>query len=249
MTSVDELFTLSVLISFTTLVLMELALGIDNVVFVSLMLGHMPQKDRARGRRLWLVSGILVRSSLLIGFIALLSNGEATLFAIAGHAFSVRHLILILAGAFLLYRAVKDIRLRMEGERRKAPTGLKAEGFGAVMLQVVLLDAVLSFDSVLTAIGLGANLEVMILAVVVAMIAMFYFAKSISAFIERNPTFKILALCFLGVVGFMLAFEGLEPLHHSKIPIGYAYAAMAFSFGVELLNMRMRKKNGKEAEG
>lgn len=126
---------------------------------------------------------------------------------------------------------------------------MKAKGFGALMLQVVLLDAVLSFDSVLTAIGLGANLEVMILAVVIAMIAMFYFAKSISNFIERNPTFKILALCFLGVVGFMLFFEGLEPLHHSEIPKTYAYVAMAFSFGVELLIMKMRKDKDTGAGG
>lgn len=249
MTPLDELLTFSVLISFATLVLMEVALGIDNVVFVSLMLGHMPEKDRARGRRLWMVFGILVRSGLLIGLITLVNNGEATLFALYGHEFSLRHLILVLAGAFLLYKAVNDIHLRMEGVRRKAPASVKAKGFGALMLQVVLLDAVLSFDSVLTAIGLGANLEVMILAVVIAMIAMFYFAKSISNFIERNPTFKILALCFLGVVGFMLFFDGLEPLHHSEIPKSYAYVAMAFSFGVELLIMKMRKDKDTGAGG
>ncbi|MEO8734236.1 MAG: TerC family protein, partial [Flavobacteriales bacterium] len=110
------------------------------------------------------------------------------------------------------------------------------------MVQVVLMDAIFSFDSILTAIGLGKHVEVMILAVVVAMIIMFYFAKGISAFIDKNPTFKILALSFLVLVGFMLFFEGLEPFHHSKIPKGYAYVAMGFSFGVELLNMKMRKK-------
>ena len=245
----EDLFTLSALMSLVTLTLLEVALGINNVVFVSLMLNHMPKKYRARGRRLWMVLGILVRSGMLIGLLALVNNGEITLIAFSGHIFSLSHLILILAGIFLLYKAVKDIHLRMEGGSREAPPGVKATGFGALMLQVVLLDAVLSFDSVLTAIGLGANMEVMILAVVIAMIVLFYFAKGISSFIGKHPTFMILALCFLMVVGFMLFFEGLEPLHHSEIPKEYAYVAIAFSFGVELLNIKMRKVKDTGAGG
>ena len=248
MMPIDELFTLSSLASLATLALMEIVLGIDNVVFVSLMLGHMPEKDRVRGRRLWMIFGILVRSGLLVGLIMLVNKGDTTLLTVAGGEFSLRHIILLFAGMFLLYRAVKDIHDRMEGRQEATNTNLKAKGFGALMLQVVLLDTVLSFDSVLTAIGLGKNLAVMILAVVIAMVIMFYFAKSISNFIERNPTFKMLALSFLALVGFMLFFEGLEPLHHSEIPKGYAYGAMAFSLGVELLNMKMRKRKRKRKE-
>lgn len=240
MTPLDELLTFSALISLVTLALLEIVLGIDNVIFVSIILGRMPPKDRKRGRRLWVILGILMRSGLLIGLTTLVKHGDTALFTIAGNGFSLKHVILFGGGVFLLYKAVMEIHDRIEG-KGEIKTDIKAKSFGALMVQVVLVDAVFSFDSILTAIGLGKHVEVMILAVVIAMIIMFYFAKGISTFIEANPTFKMLALSFLVMVGFMLFFEGLEPIHHSEIPKGYAYVAMAFSFGVELLNMKMRK--------
>lgn len=248
MTPIDELLTFSALISLVTLALLEIVLGIDNVIFVSLILGRMPKKQRNRGRRLWVIFGILMRSGLLVGLTTLVKHGDTTLFTIAGDGFSLRHVILFAGGVFLLYKAVMEIHERIEGHT-ETTTHVKAKTFGALMVQVVLVDAIFSFDSILTAIGLGKHVEVMILAVVVAMIIMFFFAKGISAFIDQNPTFRMLALSFLVMVGFMLFFEGLEPFHHSEIPKGYAYVAMAFSFGVELLNMKMRKKKKNKGAG
>ena len=238
----EDLFTLNALISLITLALLEVVLGIDNVIFVSIILGRMPEKDRTRGRRLWMIAGILMRTGLLLGLTTLVKHGDKPLLHIEEYDFTLRHIILFIGGLFLLYKAVMEIHGKIEGEEGHPRTEVKAKGFGALMVQIVLVDAVFSFDSILTAIGLGNHVEVMVLAVVIAMFVMFFFAQAISTFIEKHPTLKMLALSFLVMVGFMLFFEGLEPLHHSEIPKGYAYVAMAFSFGVELLNMRVRKK-------
>ena len=237
----EDLFTLSALVSLITLALLEIVLGIDNVIFVSIILGRMPEQDRARGRRLWMIAGIIMRSALLLGLTALVKHGDKALFTIAGDDFTLRHVILFAGGLFLLYKAVMEIHEKIEGDEGHVDANVKAKGFGALMAQIILVDAVFSFDSILTAIGLGKHVEVMIAAVIIAMVVMFYFAQGISTFIEKHPTLKMLALSFLVMVGFMLFFEGLEPVHHSEIPKGYAYVAMAFSFGVELLNMKMRK--------
>jgi len=237
----EDLFTLNALVSLITLALLELVLGIDNVIFVSIILGRMSEQDRARGRRLWMIYGILMRCALLLGLTTLVKHGDTALFGIAGYDFTLRHVILFAGGLFLLYKAVMEIHDKLEGEEGHKETSIKAKSFGALMAQVILVDAVFSFDSILTAIGLGSHVEVMIAAVVIAMFVMFFFAQAISSFIEKHPTLKMLALSFLVMVGFMLFFEGLEPLHHSEIPKGYAYIAMAFSFGVELLNMKVRK--------
>ncbi len=238
----DELFSLASLISLVTLALLEIVLGIDNVIFVSIILGRMPQKDRLRARRLWMILGILMRSGLLIGLGWLVKNGENELFSVAGYGFNLRNLIMFFGGLFLLYKAVKEIHHKLEGQDEKPDTQGKTSSFGAMMTQIVIVDAVFSFDSIVTAIGLAQHVEIMIAAVIIAMIVMFFFASAISGFIEKHPALKMLALSFLVMVGFMLFFEGLEPIHHSEIPKGYAYIAMAFSFGVELLNMKARKK-------
>ena len=237
----EDLFTLSALVSLITLALLEIVLGIDNVIFVSLILGRMPAKEQARGRRLWMVFGILMRTALLLGLTTLVKHGDKALFSIGEYDFSLRHVVLFAGGLFLLYKAVMEIHEKLEGEEGHKEVNVKAKSFGALMVQIVLVDAVFSFDSILTAIGLGKHVEVMIAAVIIAMFVMFFFAQAISGFIEKHPTLKMLALSFLVMVGFMLFFEGLEPLHHSEIPKGYAYVAMAFSFGVELLNMKVRK--------
>jgi predicted tellurium resistance membrane protein TerC len=162
---------------------------------------------------------------------------------VAGYAFNLRNLIMLFGGLFLLYKAVKEIHHKLEGEETDPTAKTKASTFGALMTQIILVDAVFSFDSIVTAIGLAKHIEIMMVAVVIAMIVMFFFANNISGFIEKHPALKMLALSFLVMVGFMLFFEGLEPVHGSHIPKGYAYVAMAFSFAVELLNMRYDRRN------
>lgn len=238
----EDLFTLSALVSLITLCLLEIVLGIDNVIFVSIILGRMPQKEQTRGRRLWMVFGILMRTALLLGLTTLVKHGDKALFSIGEHDFTLRHVVLLAGGLFLLYKAVMEIHEKLEGDEGHKEMNVKSKSFGALMTQIILVDAVFSFDSILTAIGLGKHVEVMIAAVIIAMFVMFFFAQAISRFIEKHPTLKMLALSFLVMVGFMLFFEGLEPFHHSEIPKGYAYVAMAFSFGVELLNIKMRKR-------
>ena len=237
----EELFSVASLISLVTLTVLEIVLGIDNVIFVSIILGRMPEQDRLRARRIWMIGGILLRSALLIGLGWLVKHGETALFHIGEVPISLRDLIMFCGGLFLLYKAVKEIHEKLEGgEEHVAPSAGK-KAFSAMVVQILLVDAVFSFDSIVTAIGLADHVQIMIVAVIIAMIVMFFFASAISKFIEKHPALKMLALSFLVMVGFMLFFEGLEPFHHSEIPKGYAYVAMAFSFGVELLNMRSRK--------
>jgi len=238
----EELLTLQGIIALLTLTTLEIALGIDNVIFVSIILGRMPEEKRLTARRIWMVGGIALRSALLLGLGWLVANGENELFHVASFSFNLRNTIMLAGGLFLLYKAVKEIHHKVEGGDGVRQGPAKAAGsFAALMGQILVIDAVFSFDSIVTAIGLAKHVEVMIAAVVIAMIVMFFFAQRISGFIEQHPTLKMLALSFLVLVGFMLFFEGLEPVHESQIPKGYAYFAMAFSFAVELLNMRVRR--------
>ena len=238
----EELLTLQGIIALLTLTTLEIALGIDNVIFVSIILGRMPEEKRLTARRIWMVGGIALRSALLLGLGWLVANGENELFHVGSFSFNLRNTIMLAGGLFLLYKAVKEIHHKVEGGDGVRQGPAKAAGsFAALMGQILVIDAVFSFDSIVTAIGLAKHVEVMIAAVVIAMIVMFFFAQRISGFIEQHPTLKILALSFLVLVGFMLFFEGLEPVHESHIPKGYAYFAMAFSFVVELLNMRVRR--------
>ncbi len=236
-----DLFTLDALISLVTLAALEIVLGIDNVIFVSIILGRIPQEKRLRARRIWMIGGILVRSLLLISLGWLLKNGENELFKYFGYGFNLHNCIMLGGGLFLLYKSVKEVHEKLEsGEEHAKPTKAST-GFTALIIQILVVDMVFSFDSIVTAIGLAKHVEVMIIAVVIAMVVMFFFSQGISHFIEKHPALKMLALSFLTLVGFMLFFEGLEPIHHSTIPKGYAYFAMAFSFGVEMLNMKARK--------
>jgi predicted tellurium resistance membrane protein TerC len=250
----EGIFTLDALISLLTLSLLEIVLGIDNVIFVSILLGRLPENQRKKARRLWIILGIAVRSSLLIGLGWLVANGSNELFGftISGkhYGFNLRNCIMFVGGLFLLFKTVKEIHAKLEGEEEVHVEGQPSTGkskFGAVITQIVLVDMVFSFDSIITAIGMAQHVPVMIVAVMLAMIVMFFFADTISKFIEKHPTFKILALSFLIMVGFSLFFEGLEPLHHSHINKAYIYVAMAFSFGVEILNLQISKKARKAA--
>jgi predicted tellurium resistance membrane protein TerC len=222
-------------IAFFTLVALELVLGVDNVIFISILASKLPvaQQQRARvtGLGLAVVSRILLLFSLswIIGL-------SAPLFSVFGHEVSGRDLILILGGLFLLGKSTYEIHQKLEGVEGHTSTRVKASFF-SVIVQILLLDVVFSLDSVITAVGMVDQLEIMIAAVVIAAIAMILLAKPLSEFVDRHPTIKILALSFLLLIGFTLIVEGL----HQHIPKGYIYFAMGFSVLVELLNLRLRK--------
>ena len=243
----EHLFTIDSLISLLTLATLEIVLGIDNVIFVSILMGRLDKSKHLKARRIWMIGGITVRIALLMALGWLVRNGNQELFSVFGYGFNLRNVIMFIGGLFLLYKTVKEIHGKLEGEDLTDETVKKPAraSFGSVMGQIILVDMIFSFDSIITAVGLAKHVEIMMVAVVIAMIVMFLFAQRISNFIHKHPTLKMLALSFLLMVGFSLFFEGLEPLHHAEIPKGYIYFAMAFSFGVELLNMYMRKKDKK----
>ncbi|HEV9036351.1 MAG TPA: TerC family protein [Puia sp.] len=239
-----QLFSWDSLVSLVTLIVLEIVLGIDNVIFVSIIIGRLPSHQQLAARRVWMVAGSLVRSGLLLGLGWLVTSGNTKLFSLAGYGFSTRNLIMTAGGLFLLYKTVREIHEKLEGDPQEGEEATDEENpsFWGLVAQLVLVDTVFSFDSIVTAVGLAQQIAVMITAVVLAMILMFFFSRSIANFINRRPTVKILALSFLLMIGFSLLFEGLEPLHHMHIDKGYIYFSMAFAFGVELLNSRVRKK-------
>ena len=238
------LFSLASLVSLLTLIVLEIVLGIDNVIFVSIIIGRLPVHQQLAGRRVWMIAGMLVRSGLLLCLGWLVTSGNRQLFSLAGYGFSTRNLIMVAGGLFLLYKTVRELHEKMEGDPQEGgeAAGEEKPSFWGLVAQLVLVDTVFSFDSIVTAVGLAQQIAVMITAVVLAMFLMFFFSQAIADFINRRPTVKILALSFLLMVGFSLLFEGLEPLHHMHIDKGYIYFSMAFAFGVELLNSRIRKK-------
>jgi predicted tellurium resistance membrane protein TerC len=243
-----SLLTADSLISLITLALLEIVLGIDNVIFVSILMGRLKEKDKLKARRIWMLLGITVRILLLLGLGWLVANGNKELFGLdikdTHYGFNLRNMILFGGGLFLLYKTVKEIHGKLEGEEHLNADSKKAEAsFAGIIAQIILIDMIFSFDSIITAVGMAKHVEIMIIAVVIAMIIMFFFSEKISSFIHKHPTLKMLALSFLLMVGFSLFFEGLQPLHGSHIEKGYIYFAMAFSFGVELLNMRMIRKS------
>ena len=241
------LFSIDSLISLITLALLEIVLGIDNVIFVSILMGRLPDDKKLLSRKIWMVLGIAVRTILLLGLGWLVTNGNTEIVSLdiaEKHiGFTLRNLILLAGGLFLLYKTVKEIHEKLEGDEEfNLGNKKKKASFANIMTQIVLVDMIFSFDSIITAVGMAKHVEIMICAVVIAMIIMFFFSEKISTFIHKHPTLKMLALAFLLMVGFSLFFEGLQPIHGSHIEKGYIYFAMAFSFGVEMLNMWMRKK-------
>jgi predicted tellurium resistance membrane protein TerC len=203
------------------------------------------EKQKLTARRTWMFAGIAVRVLLLMGIGWLVNNGNkeiSFLQELTGFGFTVKNLILLAGGLFLLYKTVKEIHHKLEGDEGTINPQEKKSSFGSILAQIIILDMVFSFDSIITAVGLAKIVKVMIIAVIIAMIIMFFFSDRISTFIHKHPTLKMLALAFLLMVGFSLFFEGLEPIHHSHIDKTYIYVAMAFSFSVELLNLWMRKK-------
>ncbi|KXK05995.1 MAG: Integral membrane protein TerC family protein [Acidobacteria bacterium OLB17] len=232
----EWIFDPQIWIAFFTLSLLELVLGIDNIIFISILSGRLPEKDQPRARFVGLALALVMRVGLLFS-LSWVMGLTTPLFTVFGNALSGRDLILVLGGLFLLFKSTHEIHSALEGEEGGSSRTVYA-GFTAVIVQIMLLDIVFSLDSVITAIGMVNNVWVMIAAVVVSIIAMMLFAGSIGAFVQRHPTLKMLALSFLLMIGFSLIVEGLE--YH--IPKGYIYFAMAFSVMVEFLNIRLRKK-------
>jgi predicted tellurium resistance membrane protein TerC len=234
---VTELLTSENLIALLTLSSLEIVLGIDNIVFISILVAKLPRERQARARRIGLLLAMGMRIALLLA-ISWVMGLTAPLFSITaiGQEFSGRDLILLLGGLFLVAKATWEIHDKLEGAEhsQRAP---RAASFGAILLQIVLLDIVFSLDSVITAVGMARDVEIMVAAVVIAVLVMMVFAGTISAFIERHPTMKMLALSFLLLIGVVLIADGFGQ-HVSK---GYIYFAMAFSLFVELLNLRLRR--------
>ncbi|GAO01594.1 TerC family protein [Anaeromyxobacter sp. PSR-1] len=223
-------------ISLVTLSAMEIVLGIDNVVFLTILAGRLPQEQQGKARKLGLAFALLTRLGLLFA-ISWVMGLTRPLFEVLGREISGRDLILLGGGLFLIAKATHEIHDKLEVEHAEARKAGGGAAFWAVIVQIALLDIVFSLDSVITAVGMAKHLPVMVAAMVLAVGVMLIFADAIGGFVERHPTIKMLALSFLILIGVMLVAEGLG----RHIEKGYVYFAMAFSLGVELLNMRVRK--------
>ncbi|MFH1057344.1 MAG: TerC family protein [Pseudomonadota bacterium] len=240
-----DLLSLEALIALITLTALEIVLGIDNIVFIAILTGRLPAAQQPGARRLGLMLAMVMRILLLIA-ITWVMRLTAPLFSFWDHAFSGRDLILLAGGLFLLAKATHEIHAQIEGAgAAQAEAGRAAPRFWPVVAQIGLIDIIFSLDSVITAVGMASQLMVMILAVVIAVAIMIIFSGAVSRFVEQHPTMRMLALAFLILIGVMLTAEGLG----QHIDRGYVYFAMAFSLGVEVLNLRARKKAQAEAGG
>jgi predicted tellurium resistance membrane protein TerC len=227
-------------ISLVTLTFLEIVLGIDNIIFISIITDRLPQESQKRTRTIGLMLALVMRI-ILLSFITYIIQMKEPLFTVGEHPFSVRDLILFLGGTFLLGKSVSEIHEKVEGGHEQN-ISTKKHSFAYVIFQILVLDIVFSFDSILTAIGLSKQLPIMITAIIIAMIVMIYFVEIISRFINKHPTFQVLALSFLILIGFMLILDGF----HFEIPKGYIYFALFFSVMVEMINMKLRKKEKPE---
>ncbi|MDL1871471.1 TerC family protein [Deltaproteobacteria bacterium PRO3] len=230
-----ELFTPENLVALLTLTSLEIVLGIDNIVFIAILTGKLPAHQQGKARQIGLFLAMAMRIALLLG-ISWVMGLTKPLFEILDHGFSGRDLILLIGGLFLIAKATYEIHDKLEGAEH-ADKKVAVRSFSAVILQILALDIIFSLDSVITAVGMAKHIEIMIAAVVIAVGVMIVFAGKVSRFIERHPTFKMLALAFLLLIGVMLTIEGVGQ-HINK---GYIYFAMAFSLFVELLNMKLHK--------
>lgn len=230
-------------ISLLTLTALEIVLGIDNVIFISILAGKLPKDQQPKARQLGLTLALITRILLLFS-ITWLMGLTKPLFTlpVLGHGLSGRDLILLVGGLFLIGKSVVEIHEKLEGEEGHANPAKGKAKFAAVIVQILLLDIVFSLDSVITAVGMANNIWVMVAAVVIALGVMLVFAGAISDFVNRHPTLKMLALSFLILIGVTLVGESLG----QHIPKGYIYFSMAFAFGVEMLNLRLRTKSQAE---
>ena len=241
----EQLFTSESIISFFVLVILEIVLGIDNVIFVSIIMNRLQDiKDLKRARTTWMITGMMSRSLLLLGLGWLLRQKGKAVFTIFGKGFDLASIVMLGGGLFLIYKSVMEIHHKLEGEDPNfTAQNVKKLSLARAIGQIIVIDAVFSFDSIITAGGTAKHVEVMIAAVVIAMIIMFLFSPKISAFIHKHPTLKMLALSFLVMIGLSLIMEGWDSETADKLHLkNYIYFGMAFSFIVELLNMVMRKR-------
>lgn len=245
----EHLFTSESIISFVILVVLEVVLGIDNVIFVSIIMNRLPKgKLQRKARWIWMITGILSRSLLLMGLGWLLSQKGKSVFSIAGKGFDLASIVMLLGGLFLIYKSVKEIHAKLEGEYLHVLTkDKKALTLNQAIVQIMIIDAVFSFDSIITAGGTAKHVEIMIAAVVIAMAIMFLFSPTISSFIQKHPTLKMLALSFLVMIGLSLIIEGWDSESAHQLHLkNYIYFGMAFAFIVELLNMTMLSRAAKK---
>lgn len=229
-------------IALFTLTALEIVLGIDNIIFISILVGRLPEQQRNQARVLGLGLAMVSRILLLLSLSWVMGLTEP-LFTVFTNEISGRDLILIIGGMFLLWKSTHEIHHSLEGEEANAGSAATAS-FTSILIQIAIIDIVFSLDSVITAVGLAKHIEVMILAIIISVGVMMFSAKALGEFVDRHPSIKMLALSFLILVGFTLVGEGFG-LH---IPKGYIYFAMAFSVGVELLNIRMRAKKQQPAQ-
>lgn len=230
-----EIFSAEGLISLLTLTFLEIVLGIDNIVFISIVSGRLPLSQQGKARNIGITLALVVRILLLLA-VNWIIGLTATIFTIRNFSLSYRDLILIAGGMFLLAKSTSEMHAKLEGKHDEH--NVRAVTFKSAITQIVLLDLVFSLDSILTAVGLVENLAIIIIAIVISLGVMLIFSRKISRFINDHPTMKILAISFLLMIGMLLVVEGL----HVHVPKGYIYFSMAFALGVEILNMKIRKK-------
>jgi len=243
----EHLFSFDSILSFVILVILEVVLGIDNVIFVSLITNRLPTELQKKARRAWMIMGIIMRSLLLLGLSWLLDQKGNYLFSVLGKGFDLASLVMLAGGLFLIYKSVHEIHQKLEGEDMQGKSEKdKTLTLPKAIVQILVIDMVFSFDSIITAGGTAQYVEIMIAAVVIAMIVMFLFSPAISRFIHKHPTFKMLALSFLVMIGLSLIIEGWDSDKAHDLHLkNYIYFGMAFSFVVELLNTRVRKKQSR----
>jgi predicted tellurium resistance membrane protein TerC len=237
----ELLYDPAVWASLVTLTAMEIVLGIDNIVFISVIVGKLPPEQATRARQIGLLLALVFRVILLFSLFWL-THLQTEVFTLFGHAFTWRDLVLVAGGLFLIYKATVEIHQDVEGGPHKVSAGPKVyASFGAIVSQIAVIDMVFSIDSILTAIGMADHIEVMIAAVIIAIAVMYLASGPVAGFIERHPTTRMLALSFLLMIGLALVADGFG----FHIPRGYLYAAMAFSSIVELLNVIARRNRAK----
>ena len=224
-------------IALATLTILEIVLGIDNIVFISILAGKLPVEDRVRARKIGLSLAMFIRIALLWS-ITWVMRLTTPWFVALGNEISGRDMILLVGGLFLIAKSTHEIHLKLEGDEESSSTR-RVVSFAGVIVQILLLDIVFSLDSVITAVGMADHVAVMIAAVVIAVAVMMLSARAVSRFVEQHPTVKMLALSFLILIGMTLVGEALG----QHIPKGYIYFSMAFAFGVEMLNLRIRSKS------
>lgn len=241
----ESLFTPEILIALATLTALELVLGIDNIIFISILAGRLPPEQRNKARRIGIAGAAITRLALLFA-IVWITRLTYPVFELFGHAFSWRDMILIGGGLFLIAKATHEIHVKVEGAGASGEHGIKrvATSFAGVIAQIMVLDIVFSLDSIITAVGMVDERWVMVTAIVVSIAFMLAFAGPIGEFVERHPTVKVLALSFLIMIGLVLIADGFG----QHIPKGYVYTAMAFSVFVEMINLWIRRREQKAAE-